>query len=68
MFKEEILRNFRGLKITWYPKEKICMVFSKKSVRTYNKIPKKYKILFENTQNKSRSPVNFLKKGGKKCK
>lgn len=51
MFKEEILRIFSGLKIVWYPKEKICMVFSKKSTRVYNKIPKKYKILFEDKNN-----------------
>ena len=47
MFDKEICKSFTGLKVVWYPVEKLCLVLRKKSERTYKKIPKKYKILFK---------------------
>lgn len=47
MFENEICRNYNDLRIVWYPKEEICLVFYGKLMRTYNKIPKKYMALFE---------------------
>lgn len=52
MFRKEIVRSLSGLKIVWYPKEKVCMVLKEKSVRIYDSIPKKYKILFKDRSNK----------------
>jgi len=47
MFRNEIVRKFAEVTIVWYPDEKICLIFKKKSTRVYVHIPKKYSILFE---------------------
>jgi len=54
MFENEILRSSCGMKIAWYAEEKICLVFNGKSVRTYDKIPKKYRTLFEDGTKRTR--------------
>lgn len=46
MFNKEIYIKHNGIKIVWYPIEKLCMVISKKSNRIYKNIPNKYKKLF----------------------
>lgn len=46
MFNKEICINYNGIKIVWYPTEKLCIIISKKSNRIYKEIPKKYKKIF----------------------
>ncbi len=62
MFNKEEIRRSNGVEIAWYPKEKVCMVFREKSMRIYNKIPKKYIILFEKkTKSNRRKNANRIK-------
>lgn len=47
MFNKEICVEYNGIRIAWYPLEKVCLVISKRSNRIYNKIPKKYRRFFK---------------------
>ena len=42
MFDKEIYKVFNGVKVVWYPKEMLCLVVKKNSIRTYKRVPKKY--------------------------
>lgn len=47
MFENEISRGLVEVKVVWYPKEELCLVFKGKLIRRYKKIPKKYIVLFD---------------------
>jgi len=53
MFEKEVSRILRGVKVVWYPFEKLCLVLYKSGrQKVYKNIPKKYKKLFDERKTK----------------
>ena len=48
MFEKEVSIISNGVKVVWYPIERLCLVLHKSGrQQVYKKIPKKYKKLFD---------------------
>jgi len=61
LFKHEVVREFEGIKIVWYPREGACLILRRKSKRFYKNIPKKYIGLFRVDKYKGGKNANRIK-------